>query len=119
MTIQELSIVELSQKLSELVRSARQLRDSPNLDLHHPRKVSPNYETELIQLAASAFAALMDLRLQRGESHTSATLDIAAKIYQERTRQDDKFGMPQNLDPLVWVAILLEELAEVAEEIVE
>lgn len=117
MTVQELNVVELSEKLSELGQIARKLRESPDLDLHCKRNTSINYEKELIQVAASAIAALTDLRLQRGQSRGDIELQIEEEVSQERIRQDEKFGMPQKLDPLVWIAILIEELAEVSEEV--
>lgn len=114
-----MSITELTESLSQLGKTARELLQSSDLDLYVSRQTSKNYETELIQVAASAIAALMDLRLEKGTSETDVQRTIELEIYQERARQDQKFGpMPRKLDPLVWVAILLEELAEVSEEVV-
>jgi hypothetical protein len=112
-----MEIEELSKQLSELGQAAREVRDSPDLNLHYQRQTSANYETELIQVAASAIAALTDLRLSQGRSEVDVNLEIEQEIKQERIRQDVRFGMPQNLDPLVWISILIEELAEASEEI--
>lgn len=120
MTLKELSLVELSEQLSILGKSARRLLESPDLNLHYKRKTSINYKTELIQVAASAIAALVDLRLQQGQLEVNVNLEIEQEIQQERMRQDQKFGaMPKKLDPLIWVAVLIEELAEVSEEVWE
>lgn len=114
----ELNPVELSERLSVLGESARSLRESPSLNLHYKRQTSTKYETELIQVAASAIAALVDLRLQQGQSEANVNLEIEREIQQERSRQDTKFGcQPQKLDPLIWIAILIEELAEASEEV--
>lgn len=115
----KMSITELTKSLSQLGKTARELLESPDLDLYLTRQTSKNYETELIQVAASAIAALVDLRLEKEASETDVQKMIELEIHRERVRQDQKFGpMPRKLDPLIWVAILLEELAEVSEEVV-
>ena len=43
---------------------------------------------------------------------------IIQEVLKERDRQDAKFSpMPRKLNPYVWVAVLFEELGEVAQEI--
>ena len=80
---------------------------------------SDNYEKELIQVAASAVAAILDRRMQYDDSQKTVITDkIIREILEERDRQDTKFPpMSRKLDPLVWLAILFEELGEVAQEI--
>lgn len=118
MTTKQMDVVELSEQLAVLGEAARQLLQDPNLDLHYQRQTSANYETELIQVAASAIAALTDLRLQQGCPDTHVHTEIELEIYQERLRQDRKYGaMPRRLDPLVWTAVILSELHEVSEEV--
>ncbi|MGB3203739.1 MAG: hypothetical protein WBB28_01985 [Crinalium sp.] len=114
------NLVDLSAHLRVLGEVARQILEHPDLDLHRKRQTLANYETELVQVAASAIAALTDLHLttRTGESKVKLASEIEREIMMERIRQDDKHGlMPRRLDPLVWVAILVEEVAEVAEEI--
>ena len=43
---------------------------------------------------------------------------ILKEIQEERTRQDKKWG-EQNYKPIEWIAILLEEVGEVAKEAVD
>lgn len=110
------TLVELAMQLERLGQIARSILESPDLELHQRRRTSLNYETELIQVAASAIAALEDLRLQQNCSKNLVYEQIEREIYQERLRQNEKFGaMPRRLDPLVWIAVMAEELAEVSE----
>ena len=112
------NLVDLAEQLAKLGQTARSLLEAPDLELHTQRNISPNYETELIQVAAAAVGALEDLRLQQGYSPNTVYQSIERDIYRERQRADAKFGaMPRRNDPLVWVAVLIEETAEVSEEI--
>lgn len=112
------TLVELAEQLEKLGEMARALLESPDLELHHQRQTSPNYETELVHVAAAAVGALEDLRLQQGCSPNTVYESIEREIYRERQRADAKFGaMPRRNDPLVWIAVLIEETAEVSEEI--
>lgn len=89
--------------------------------------VTDNYEKELIQVAASTLAALVDYRLVNTPNYDAyfdderlavATEVALVDILRERNRQDGKFKpLPRNLDPLVWLAVIQEELCEVAQEI--
>lgn len=44
---------------------------------------------------------------------------VLEKIRAERKRQDNKWGEDRELDPYVWLAILVEEVGEVAKSILE
>lgn len=44
---------------------------------------------------------------------------VANHINEERRRQDAKWGSQRHLPPAVWLAILTEEVGEVAEQILE
>lgn len=115
-----LNLVKLSEDLEMLGRDARTiLQGLSDEELMYGRRVTSNYETELIQVAASAIAALVDHRKSlTTQSVERVTDQILLEILNERDRQDEKFGqMPRGNDPLVWVAVILEELAEVSEEI--
>ena len=77
------------------------------------------YEAELVQVAAVAIAALTD------HYHGVANLDggaipilIKRRIEQERRRQADLWE-PIHNEKLRWLAILTEEVGEVAEAILE
>ena len=120
MTEISVEVIELAKQLSELGNVARKLLESPDLKkvLHEYRGTSSNYEMELIQVAAYAIAAITDLRMESDESEADVYRQIEREVYQERLRQDCRFGsMPRHLNPLIWIAVLTEELAEVAEEI--
>jgi hypothetical protein len=114
----------LTNQLKELGSRFRYLLDTPTLELYGKRQIpnAENYQKELIQLAAVAVAALTDFRMAQNPnlSQKEAEKYILAQILLERCEQDKKFNrtFPAQLDPLIWVAVLHEELAEVAEEIV-
>ncbi|MBD1995324.1 hypothetical protein H6G00_01595 [Leptolyngbya sp. FACHB-541] len=113
-----LTLVEFAEKLEALGGEARALLESPDLDAHQRRKITLRYETELIQTAACTVNALMDLRLQQGGDRQKLEQEIWLEIQLEKARADEKFGeQPRKLDPLVWLAVILEELSEVGEEI--
>jgi hypothetical protein len=111
-TIQTDSLKAIITDLKKLGERARSLLDSPDLMLQTPRKTSTEYYRELIQVAASAIAALEDFSKLRPEF-------IFRDISAERERQDSKFGIARDRDndPLIWMAVILEELAETAQEI--
>jgi len=52
-----------------------------------------------------------DLRLLSGPTTSSLQ-----KIYRERMRQDEKWGGPQDHEDALWLAILVEEVGEVAHD---
>jgi hypothetical protein len=64
--MKEQELLQLIQKLKELGQIARSIIDSPDIDLYRARSTTPNYDTELVQIAATAVAALTDLKLQEG-----------------------------------------------------
>lgn len=115
-----LNLVKLSEDLEALGEDARSLLQGlSDQELVYSRRTTSNYETELIQVAASAIAALVDHRKRSSSQSLDHITDrVIGEILIERDRQDEKFGqMPRGLDPLVWVAVILEELAEVSEEV--
>jgi hypothetical protein len=111
-TIQTDSLKAIITDLKKLGERARSLLDSPDVILQSPRKTKTEYYRELIQVAASAIAALEDFSKLRPEY-------IYQDISIERERQDLKFGIARDRDhdPLIWMAVILEELAETAQEI--
>lgn len=84
-------------------------------------KDSVNYQVELVQVAASAIAALTDYRMQNNVRLSQFEIEsqIVSEIIQERGRQDLKFSrtMPCCRDPRVYSLVLIEEVAETIEEI--
>lgn len=108
------TLEDLTSALIGLGGMAQQILKSPDLVLSRDRAVTPNYEAELVQVAASAIMAIWDLK-GGGEV---AMLDVAHAVSRECDRQVEPYGpLPRRYDPLVWIAILAEELAEVAQEI--
>jgi hypothetical protein len=82
-----------------------------------PRQIEQplDCEKELIQVAASAIAALTDLRISRGEGTKQDVEEaIILEVFKERERQDGKFTrkFPTGYDPLFWFFVLTEELSE-------
>jgi len=80
-----------------------------------------NLRTETIQVAAVAAAMAEDFRYgeadatrRRGDAQQA--VKVSYEVYEERVRQDDKFG-EQHHAPAVWLAILMEEVGELANEI--
>jgi hypothetical protein len=86
--------------------------------------MSDTYRDELIQVAASAIAAVTcfdqgTTSLFQGDVDVEADnetfdhwfLGIVDEVYQERHRQEMLWG-PQKHDPFVWLAILGEEVGE-------
>lgn len=47
-----------------------------------------------------------------------ATLSALGAVCYERNRQDEKWGV-QNHDPFLWLGILMEEVGEVARDLIE
>lgn len=125
--------IDLTVLLVKLVKyeldKVRQSLDYTDVDYEKIKlsTVTNNYEKELIQVAASALAALVDYRLVNTSTYDAyfdderlavATEVALVDILHERNRQDTKFKpIPRNLDPLVWLAVIQEELCEVAQEI--
>lgn len=77
-----------------------------------------NYPTELIQVAAVAVAAWEDFMANQARCDGPAMREALDKIVAERRRQDTKWGN-QHHPCAVWLAILLEEVGELAEAINE
>lgn len=71
---------------------------------------------ELIQVAAVAVAIVEDLDKSVAYDLDPWNESIISDIINERIRQDEKWG-PQHHTPGEWLAILMEEVGEVAEEI--
>lgn len=116
-------IRELVEEFSEDAKSVLDHGEVDYTKVHHPN-VSDEYEKELIQVAASAVAALTDSIMAKLPDCSSITESevqslIFEKIKEERLRQDRKFDqtMPRRLSPLIWIAVIFEELGEVAQEI--
>lgn len=78
------------------------------------------FREEMIQVAAVAVAILEDM--DQGKAHhnhywnNSTGRSILGEISAERSRQDRKWG-PQHHSPEVWMAILMEEVGEAADEL--
>jgi hypothetical protein len=99
---------------------ARHLLESPicQVVMNEPHATTANYKTEMVQVAASAIAALTDfLVASEGIKACAAETIVFNLIIEERARQDEKFGETKNLNPLVWIAVIQEELSEAASEI--
>ena len=86
---------------------------------------------ELIQILAVGVSILEDERFgsansserlgrptDRKQSKKTQTSPFLAQIFEERRRQDDKWG-PQHHTPVEWAMILIEEMGEWAGEIIE
>ena len=67
--------------------------------------------TELVQIAAVAMAAIEDL--DTGSASRDALARVMTDVALERMAQNRQWG-PQHHDPIVWLAILAEEVGEVA-----
>lgn len=87
-----------------------------------------NYRDELVQVAAVALAAAqvdfvghtdVDTGRPRGVEGARAHAALAFQVARERQRQEAKFGTrtPEDVPPHLWLVILLEEVGEVADEI--
>lgn len=125
----ELNLRVLKEILKEELKTSREALDytTVNYETINLSNVTNNYDKELVQVAASAIAALVDYQLNtiykdvaKTEEDVDNVTNIVIKwVLQERKRQDAKFKpLPRNLDPLVWLAVIVEEIAEVAEEII-
>lgn len=73
-----------------------------------------NYQTELIQVAAVALAAWEDFMAGKAQADSAAMGEALTKVMAERRRQDAKWGN-QHHPTGAWLAILLEEVGEVAQ----
>lgn len=82
------------------------------------RAITDSYEKELIQLSACGLHALADYYAStEGYSPEEAHAKAIAESQAEMERQAAKFGaIPRYLDPMVWLAVIGEELAETAQE---
>jgi hypothetical protein len=87
-----------------------------------------NYRTELVQVAAVALAAAqlrdtdttrLDIGSREGSQGAIAFNILLTDVRIERERQEIKWGARTSRDapPAFWLAVLLEEVGEVAEEI--
>ncbi len=61
-----------------------------------------------------ALQEVLDPELRLLSGPTTSSLQ---KIYRERMRQDEKWGGPQDHEDSAWLAILMEEVGEVAHDI--
>lgn len=110
-------------EMRTLGSKARFILRQTALDKKKPRvlKSPKNYEVELIQIAAVAIAALTDYRLSRDISQNQSCVEsgILKDVFLERQRQDALFKrtLPAEIDPCIWGAVLIEEVAEVLDEI--
>jgi hypothetical protein len=71
------------------------------------------YRTELIQVAAVAVAMIEDLDTGAA-SGGDLTNQICVEVWEERERQNEKWG-PQHHDIPMWLAILMEEVGEASQ----
>jgi hypothetical protein len=106
------ALLMLMKELKSLGERSRSILEAPDVELTHQRTTRMNYIPELIQVAASAIAAIQDFTQLKDEY-------IFRDIVMERRRQEIKHGrtIGSNHDPLIWIAIILEELEEVLREI--
>ncbi len=88
------------------------------------------YRKELIQVASVAVSMVEDFdygvadssrtltadRPKTTQSKRTQTAPILSKIFEERQRQDAKWG-PQHHDLATWMVILMEEVGEAADEV--
>lgn len=84
-----------------------------------------NYQKELIQVAAVALAMAQvdrfgstDIATMKGED---AMFDLGVEATEERRRQENKWGVrtAEGTTREWWLAVLMEEVGEVAKEILE
>jgi hypothetical protein len=117
------TLESIAAKLQELGQQARYILKHTELDLTRKRSLKnpQNYEVELVQVAAVAVAALTDFKMQQNSNRRQDDVEseIFGEIIVERDRQDTKFNrlLPIGLDPLIWGAVLTEEVAEVMAEV--
>lgn len=76
-----------------------------------------NLRDELVQCAAVAVATIEDLDSGNGAAMENTDV-ILQQIEYERQRQNDKWG-PQHHPMRTWLAILMEEVGEVARELLD
>jgi hypothetical protein len=72
-------------------------------------------EEKLIQVAAAAITALVDLRVaRRAGTKQDIERTITDEVLEERKRQNNKFatGFATGCDPLFWFLVLIEELSK-------
>lgn len=114
---------KIAKEIRLLGKKARYLLKETQLEVKKFRAIKDpiNYETELIQVAASAIAALTDRRMgmDTRRTQTEVETEIFKQILKERRRQDELFGhsMPIAQDPCIWGAVLVEEVSEVFDEL--
>ena len=81
-----------------------------------------SYGNELIQVAAVALAAWQDKYSGSTKLDTTGTNILAELIHRvviERELQEEKWGTRRGVLPAQWLAILVEEVGEVARAILE
>lgn len=71
-----------------------------------------SFREELIQVAAVAVAIVEDM--DTGSASRDGLAQVIADVGAERMRQQQKWGDQHHDDPIVWLAILAEEVGEVA-----
>lgn len=117
-----MTLESLREQMLLLGETARHILRKTVLDKSRKRSFRDreNYRTELVQVAAVAVAAITDLDMAgTGLSQILVEEQIWSEILDERDRQDKKFQrqLPIGLDPLIWGAVLVEEVAEVLKEV--
>jgi hypothetical protein len=70
---------------------------------------------ELIQVAAVAVAIVEDM--DTGAASRDGLAQVMADVGEERMRQQRKWGDQHHDDPIIWLAILAEEVGEAALEL--
>lgn len=76
------------------------------------------YRAELVQVAAVAVAMIECYDDRAAGSDGSRTNAVLAEVAGERVRQNDRWGS-QSHGPFVWLAVLTEEVGEVAQAALE
>ena len=77
-----------------------------------------DYIAELIQVAGVAVAAIQDYYEGEADARSPKCTEVLLMVLSERIRQDEKWGC-QHHTRGDWLAILVEEVGEVAQAILE
>lgn len=77
-----------------------------------------DYVHELIQVAAVAVAAIQDYYEGCADVKSAKCNEVLLNVLAERIRQDEKWGLQHHFYH-EWLAILVEEVGEVAQAILE
>ncbi len=90
-------------------------------------RANMSYRKELVQVGAVVVAIIEDNDFgvadsnasltDNGRSSKTQTSPVLSDIFVERQFQDQKWGPQHHEDPVLWLAILMEEVGEVAEEV--